>query len=614
MSSHLSESLRASSATDNGNVEKSTAHPSLIDLGVDFGRAAIYSGLQAPLTGVTQLIDAVADTHLTGSTSFVSAPDHAEFGSADWHAQQIGGALGTLLPFLAVHKGMSTALKDTAVLSSPISQGAANGLVFGTVFQPSTDGEHFWSSRLKHGVATGITFGALNGFNGAIGRVAQSEALSGTFAQKLAGNAIFSGVASGVPAGLIGAEAESLLNGKGLASGENLVQSAYGYGMVGGTFGALSRFERFSGSSSPVNSRHEGSGPIDSTLKADSLAQSKLSSRLVEEPVQTRVPEQLTHGRDGMEVVLGAGGVRGFGLVGFLRYLEDQHVKVGTETGVSIGSIVGTLHSNGYSPRQIEQIMKDELVHSDMQSLAQSHQPLRHPLRTLGSHFISMRTPMENFVAKYNLTPQDNLRIVAYNLSTRKPIVFEGRNYDLAEALAASSSIPGAMRPIYYRPAKGELPESMRKGGLLVDGGAYRMAPSEFSDQPAIIAKISSQSPFPSLRGRPLREFPSLIQPAIFAAFKKRYTEPEGPHLVVSVGDTSVDALNMHLPDVKINDLIEHGYTQAKKNLDEHVAHGDIPVEPVVFSTPVVDRPASQQSILSKLFARLHRRDDQASA
>lgn len=612
MNSHLSEFPRASGANDSGSVEKSTTHPSLLDLGVDFGRAALYSGIQAPITGVSQLIDQVADTHISKSLSFISAPEHAEFGSADWHAQQLGGALGTVLPFLAIHKGMSTAFKDTALLSNPISQGASSGFVFGTIFQPSNDGANFWSSRLKNGVSTGITFGALSGLNGAIGKVAESEALSGTFAQKVAANPIFSGVISGVPAGLVGAEAESLLNGKGFASGQDLVQSAYGYGLIGGAFGALSRFERPSTNQSADSSHSAKMGQTDSGLKADSIAEPKLLSRaLAEEPLQTRVPELPTHGRDGMEVVLGAGGVRGFGLVGFLRYLEDQRVKIGTETGVSIGSIVGALHSNGYSPRQIEQIMKDELVHSDMQSLAQSHQPLRHPLRTLGSHFISMRTPMENFVAKYNLTPQDNLRIVAYNLSTRKPIVFEGKNYDLAEALAASSSIPGAMRPIYYRPAKGELPESMRKGGLLVDGGAYRMAPSEFSDQPAIIAKISAQSPFPSLRGRSLRELPSLIQPAIFAAFKKRYTETEGPHLVVSVGDTTVDALDMHLPDVKINDLIQHGYTQAKTNLDEHVAQGDIPLEPVVFSTPVVDQPASQQSILAKLFARLHNRGKQ---
>ncbi len=597
MSSHLSESMRSSSATDNVSVEKSTAHPSLLDLGVDFGHAAIYSGIQAPLTGVTQLIDEVADTHLSKSLSFISAPEKAKFGSADWHAQQLGGALGTVIPFLAVHKGMSAAFGDTALLSNPISQGATSGLIFGSVFQPTSDGENFWSSRLKNGASTGITFGALSGINGAIGKVAESEALSGTLAHKIAGNAIFSGVISGAPAGLIGAEADSLLNGKGLASGQDLVQSAYGYGLIGGTFGALSRFER------PATA-----------LKADPSAESgSFAKPPVGEPLQTRVPELPTHGKDGMEVVLGAGGVRGFGLVGFLRYLQEQHVKIGTETGVSIGSIVGTLHANGYSPRQIEQIMKDEMVHSDMQSLTQSHRPLRHPLRTLGSHFVSMRTPMENFVAKYHLEPQENLRIVAYNLSTRKPIVFEGKNYDLAEALAASSSIPGAMRPVYYRPAKGDLPESMRKGGLLVDGGAYRMAPSEFSDQPAIIAKISSQSPFPSLRGRPLREIPSLIQPAIFAAFKKRYTEPSSPHLVVAVGDTTVGALDMHLPDVKIHDLIEHGYNQAKLNLDEHLAQGEIPLQPVVFSTPLVDKPASpsQQSILAKLFAKLHNRGNQ---
>jgi hypothetical protein len=79
----------------------------------------------------------------------------------------------------------------------------------------------------------------------------------------------------------------------------------------------------------------------------------------------------------------------------------------------------------------------------------------------------------------------------------------------------------------------------------------------------------------------------------------------------VSVGDTNVNALDMHLPDVKINDLIDYGYSQAKTNLDEHVAHGKIPLEPVVFSTPALELPLTQQSTLAKLFARLHRRGNQ---
>lgn len=133
------------------------------------------------------------------------------------------------------------------------------------------------------------------------------------------------------------------------------------------------------------------------------------------------------------------------------------------------------------------------------------------------------------------------------------------------------------------------------------------MAPSEFSDQPAIIAKISAQSPFPSVRGQALRDIPKLITPTIFAAFKKRYTEPSGPHLVVAVGDTNVNALDMHLPDVKINDLIDYGYQQAKNNLDGHVEGGNIPVEPVVFSTPAVEQVSTQAPLLSRLFTRLHR-------
>lgn len=599
MTGHLSDTARDVSAHQQNSAESAPSRANLLDISVDFVHSAVYSGIQAPLTGASQIVDEIAGTHVSKALSFISAPHEAKFGSADWHAQQLGGAVGTVLPYLAVHKGVSASFGDSAIMSNPIAQGASSGIIFGTVFQPSQTGDNFWSSRMKNGITSGVTFGALGGINDGLARAAQSETVGGTFIQKIVGNQMFGGVVAGVPAGLISAETNSLLQGKGLASGQDLIQSAYSYGFIGGALGAVGGLK--TETSRPEQSVSEFAGverPEDA------------SKALVNGAPQTKYPEFPTHGRDGMEVVLGAGGVRGFGLVGFLRYLEDSHVKVGTETGVSIGSIVGALHSNGYSSRQIEQIMKDELVHPDMQSLAQS-QSWRHPLRVLGNHFVSMRSSMEGFVDKYNLTPQDSLRIVAYNLRTRKPIVFEGKNYDLAEALAASSSIPGAMRPVFYRPAKGELPESMQKGGLLVDGGAYRMAPSEFSDQPAIIAKISAQLPFPSIRGRSLREIPSLIQPAIFAAFKKRYTEPSGPHFVVSVGDTNVNALDMHLPDVKINDLIDYGYSQAKTNLDEHVAHGKIPLEPVVFSTPALDVPVTQQSTLAKLFARLHRRGNQ---
>lgn len=608
MSSRPSESIRESTAAPQA-AEHAQAHTNLVDLTVDFMHSAVYSGLQAPITGVAQLVDEVAGTHLDKSTSFIPAPGSAQFGSADWHAQQLGSAVGTVFPFLAVHKGMSAAFGDAAIMSNPIAHGAGSGVIFGSILQPSEVGDNFWSSRLKNGVTSGVTFGALGGINSSLTTLSESQALSGTAVQRLLGNRVVSGIVSGVPAGLVGAETESILQGKGLASGENLFQSAYSYGLIGGAVGAFGSLEK----APIVKSNEIYSPPTTSGNGIDAALSGRSAVELVSKPaeesvVQTKTPELATHGRDGMEVVLGAGGVRGFGLVGFLRYLEESKVKIGTETGVSIGSIVSALHANGYSSRQIEQIMKDELVHPDMQSLAPAGHSWRHPLRALGSHFVSMRSSMEGFVDKYNLSPQDNLRIVAYNLKTRKPIVFEGRNYDLAEALAASSSIPGAMRPVYYRPFKGELPESMRKSGLLVDGGAYRMAPSEFSDEPAIIAKISSQSPFPSIRGRSLRELPSLIQPAIFAAFKKRYTEPSGPHFVVSAGDTSVSALDMNLPDVKINDLIDYGYAQAKSTLGDHVAQGSIPLDPAAFSMPAVEAvPAARSSFLTKLLSRLHR-------
>jgi NTE family protein len=58
-------------------------------------------------------------------------------------------------------------------------------------------------------------------------------------------------------------------------------------------------------------------------------------------------------------VVLSGGGASGLAHIGVLKALEENHIPVNCISGTSIGSIIGGLYASGYSPLEIEQMVKD---------------------------------------------------------------------------------------------------------------------------------------------------------------------------------------------------------------------------------------------------------------
>ncbi len=59
-------------------------------------------------------------------------------------------------------------------------------------------------------------------------------------------------------------------------------------------------------------------------------------------------------------VVLSGGGASGLAHIGVLKALEENHIPVNCMAGTSIGSIIGGLYAAGYSPLEIEQMVKNE--------------------------------------------------------------------------------------------------------------------------------------------------------------------------------------------------------------------------------------------------------------
>jgi hypothetical protein len=535
--------------------ERTSEHPhadkslplSLLDLGENFLRSAAYSGIQSPLSGLAQVVDHTAGTNLASHLQLIDAPEQAKFGSAKWHSEQLGSAIGLAVPFFFLNKGTDCLLGAHGVeeagtlssmkLSNSIASATISGAVYGGMLTPTRPGsDHFWLDRLKNAAVDGVTFGTMTAINPFVGGLGHFPLFNGTRLQPFLEGQMVSGALSGVAGGLVSSELGSVFSGKGLASPHDMLTSMYGFGFVGGTLGAMHNL--------------------------DAMRQSK--------------PEpEVAFEKPGVDIVFGAGAMRGFGELGFLKYLEDNKVKIGSETGASFGSLVAALHTNGYNAEQSK-----DIIINQFRDIGQSIHPegkMLHPWRMLSRHFVDLRPKMQTLVDTYGLKPNENLRILAYNLNRREPVIFEGTNYDLATALAASTALPGVMRPVRYRPNPGELTDSMQHRGLLVDGGLYRMNPAEFSPGPSIVAKASIPRPLDPLSARSLLRPKKTLGSLPERVLTARYTEPEPQHVVVAVGKPDVNSRDFNLTEQTVNDMLDYGYAQAEMRLHDALTSGDLP-------------------------------------
>lgn len=224
----------------------------------DAVRSALYSGVESPVNAVGQLWNNTAGNYVgkVGELGLVSAPTEADFGSARWHAQTIGGAAGMVAPFLIARggvrgavgasKGMTSRIvgsartfelttSQSAKLLAPVLEAGTTGAVFEGVFRPVDPKEgDFWSVRARNaGVGFG-TFSVLGGTSQglkALDRVAfaSSPWKINTFKHDVARQLIAGGTA-----GLADAQFRSIASGKGLAQTNDLVKSAYTFALLGG--------------------------------------------------------------------------------------------------------------------------------------------------------------------------------------------------------------------------------------------------------------------------------------------------------------------------------------------------------------------------------------------
>ena len=59
-------------------------------------------------------------------------------------------------------------------------------------------------------------------------------------------------------------------------------------------------------------------------------------------------------------LVLSGGGAKGLTHIGIIRALEENNIPIDYITGTSMGAIIGSLYAMGYSPDDMEELLKSE--------------------------------------------------------------------------------------------------------------------------------------------------------------------------------------------------------------------------------------------------------------
>ena len=214
--------------------------------------------------------------------------------------------------------------------------------------------------------------------------------------------------------------------------------------------------------------------------------------KVLENKIQTIKKLKNDKNRNDLKValVLSGGGAKGYAHLGVLRVLEKEDIKIDYIAGTSIGALVGTLYSIGYSVDEIEKVLDNLNIESFLESgsdltgldLDKKETLKKYSFYINFDNELNYSLPkglreteelylvVKNLLKKYeNIKNFDNfpipLRVVATNLNTGETKSFsEG---DIAKILTASMAIPTIFEPVEVN------------GALYVDGLVSRNLPVE---------------------------------------------------------------------------------------------------------------------------------------
>jgi NTE family protein len=266
------------------------------------------------------------------------------------------------------------------------------------------------------------------------------------------------------------------------------------------------------------------------------------------------------------DLVLGAGGIKGYAHIGVLRAIEKLGIEIDVVTGVSVGAGVAAFYSNGHGPDAILDAFKAGRARMFDPALWASALKIPNPFQWLITQsFVSLEGPWRDQVIRYGLKANDRLQILAHDAVHAKPVLFKGKDYCLDTAIAASGSVPGS---------GGFLP--VQHGtGQLVDGAVYHYNPTTFSKAPAIVVVLGRAKRFPMYPMHPLDAWYTGRE--IYAPMIATHNDVDGnAHIVVYIPCEDVAGLAMGTPEARCLKLVDEAEAVALETLNAAIKAGKI--------------------------------------
>lgn len=137
-------------------------------------------------------------------------------------------------------------------------------------------------------------------------------------------------------------------------------------------------------------------------------------------------------------LVLGGGGCRGYGHIGFIKGLEEHGLKPDLVVGSSVGSLIGALYASGMSATQLERLGRRVSANTMRDWIFPN-------LGIFGGERIARFITTHVSVATIEALPI-RFAAVATDLQSGKRTVFD--RGDLGLAVQASTSLPGLIEPV----------------------------------------------------------------------------------------------------------------------------------------------------------------------
>lgn len=160
-------------------------------------------------------------------------------------------------------------------------------------------------------------------------------------------------------------------------------------------------------------------------------------------------------------LTLGGGGAKGFAHIGVYKILYDNKIPIHCISGASMGAVIAAGIAQGRTPTDLLNLMEE---------FAQKKTKLIR-LNRLGLREGAVLDGKEEYEILKKLIPENltfeqlniPLKVNAVDLEKGEEIIFDSGN--VAQAVLASSALPGVYPPIFY------------KDRLLVDGGVLNSIP-----------------------------------------------------------------------------------------------------------------------------------------